>query len=112
MHITMVKKITAEGSPCRKCAEVEQRLAEGGFAKLIDRIVIADEREPGGEGMQLAKKYRVELAPFFIVETDTGEIKIYPVYFHFLKEILQSGAREQQAAADILDADPALVDYI
>jgi len=112
VHITMVKKITADGHPCRKCAEVEQRLINDNFDKLIDRIVIADEREPGSEGMQLAQKYRVELAPFFIVETDTGEIKIYTVYFRFLKEILQSEATEQQAVADMLDADPALVDYI
>ncbi|MGH8579668.1 MAG: hypothetical protein ACREVK_05930 [Gammaproteobacteria bacterium] len=51
--ITLVKKITADGLPCRKCAEVEVRLRESGLWARIDRVVIADKRDSDSEGMRL-----------------------------------------------------------
>lgn len=89
MHIKLVKKIKADGTPCRKCLEVEQRLKDAGLLSRIDQIVIADEADPQSEGMRLAKQYKVEAAPFFIVETDSGKISVYTIYFKFLKEVLQ-----------------------
>lgn len=111
MHVTFVKKLTADGSPCRKCAEVERRLNTSGLASSIDSTVIADERDPDSEGMRLAKHYQVDTAPFFLVRTDDGEIRIYTIYFRFVKEVLQAKTTEQEAAADILDSQPDL-DYI
>ena len=90
MHIIMVKKILADGSPCKKCAEVEQRLQQANLSKHINQIVIADERDPESEGMQLAKKHKVDIAPFFIVEKDDGTTDIYTIYFKFVKEVLES----------------------
>ena len=103
MHITLVKKIKADGSPCRKCAEVQERLEKEG---LIDRI--ADERDPQSEGMQLAEKYAVDRAPFFVVTKDDGNIEIYTVYFKFVNEVLNQKASEEDAARDILDDNPDL----
>ena len=68
MTISMIKKIKADGSLCRKCAEVEKRLGDAGLAGRIDKIIIADERNPESEGMRLAAQYKVDRAPFFIVE--------------------------------------------
>ncbi len=51
MHITFVKKIKADGNPCRKCAEVQSRLEKDGHIDKIDRTVIADERDTDSEGM-------------------------------------------------------------
>lgn len=90
MKITLVKKIKADGSPCAKCADVENRLVKGDHMLSIDEVIVADERDPDSKGMQLARQYSVELAPFFIVESDSGQIEIYTVYFKFLKEVLQS----------------------
>ena len=111
MHITMVKKIKHDGSPCRKCAEVEQRLQESGLLNRIDQILIADERDPQSEGMLLAKQHQVELAPFFIVEDEDGSVRIYTVYFRFIKEVLNSQTSAQEEAAEILDNNPD-VDFI
>lgn len=111
MHITMVKKVKADGSPCRKCAEVETRLEESGLRHKIDQIVIADERDPDSEGMQLAKKHQVELAPFFIVNDENGIEHVYTVYFRFLKEILQKESSESEEIAELMDKNPDL-DYI
>lgn len=90
MRITMVKKIKLDGSPCRKCAEVEERLQTDNYIDRIDQIIIADERDPSSEGMQIAERYSVDRAPFFMVEEAGEEAKIYTVYFKFLKEILRA----------------------
>lgn len=90
MHISFVKKIMADGKPCRKCADVEQRLRDADLFDKIDQVVIAYEDDPESEGMQLAKQYKVESAPFFIVENDDGATEVYTIYFKFLKEVLNT----------------------
>lgn len=111
MKISMVKKIKEDGSPCRKCAEVEKRLEDAGLANRIDHIIIADERDPESEGMRLAAQYEVERAPFFIVEEEDKPPRIYTVYFRFLKEILNTDASERDKITDIMDQNTDL-DYI
>ncbi|MGY8814862.1 MAG: hypothetical protein ACKVHQ_09105 [Gammaproteobacteria bacterium] len=111
MKITLVKKILSDGSPCKKCIEVESRLSKSGHLDRIDSVVIADERDLDSEGMLLAKKHNVTLAPFFIVEDFQGNVKIYTVYFKFLKEILDTKSTEAEEIADIMDNNPDL-DYI
>lgn len=108
MQITLVKKILADGSPCRKCAEVQERLEKEGLLDRIDATVIADERDSDSVGMQLAKQYQVERAPFFIVEEEGSEPMIYTVYFKFVNEVLKQETSEQDAAKDIMDNNPDL----
>lgn len=84
----MVKKIKADGSPCRKCADVEQRLMNAGYMERIDAVVIADERDAESAGMQLAREHGIDRAPFFIVEDEEGNTRIYTIYFQLLKEVL------------------------
>lgn len=103
MRITLIKKIKADGSACRKCADVEKRLRDAVLFDRIDRVVIADERQPESEGMQLARNHNVEVAPFFIVEDDDGAVRIFTVYFRFLKEVLRAGTDESEEMADIMD---------
>ncbi len=111
MKITLVKKIKADGSECRKCVEVSQRLEDAGLMSRIDEVVIADERDASSPGMQLAARLQVERAPFFIVTGDDGEERVYTVYLRFLREVLQSGVSAVDEAAEILDQNPDL-DYI
>lgn len=110
-HITMVKKILADGSACRKCAQVESRLVEAGLRDRIDEVVIADERDPGSAGMLLAAKHRISQAPFFIVRDAQGNETVHTVYFRFIKEVFNRNASEAEAAADIVDSNPDL-DFI
>ncbi len=105
MKITFVKKIKADGSACRKCAEVQSRLEKDGHIGQIDHTIIADERDINSEGMQLAKQYSINQAPFFIVENDGAEAIIYTVYFKFVNEVLNAVTSEEEAAKDILDAN-------
>ena len=111
MHITMVKKIMKDGSPCRKCADVLTQLEENKLLDRIDQIVVADERDPNSEGMILAKEHNVDLAPFFVVEEDSQETKIYTVYFKFVKEVLSEQMSEQEEIKEIMQQNPD-IDFI
>jgi len=101
MHVTFVKKIKLDGSPCRKCVEVEDRLHSAGLMTRIDRVVIADERDATSEGMRLAAERGVDAAPFFIVDDD-GKKLIYTSYVKLLKEVLETKTTEEEEAKDIL----------
>ena len=92
MKITLVKKILADGSPCAKCRDVQQKLEENDQLQFIDQTLIADVRDEQSPGMQLAKKYGVDRAPFFLVEKDGQEPQVYTVYFKLVKEVLPLAA--------------------
>jgi hypothetical protein len=86
----MVKKVLADGSPCRKCADVMAKLEQSGHIERIAKIVIADETDPNSEGMKLAREYNVDRAPFFIVQEDNRAAKIYTVYYKLVLEVLDA----------------------
>ncbi len=110
MKITFVKKILADGQPCQKCAEVQERLEKLGQLARMDQVLIADERDPHSAGMKLARKLKVTRAPFFVVETKE-DTKVYTVYFKFVKEILGATAGNSEEAKEILRDNPDL-DFI
>ena len=111
MHITMVKKIMKDGSPCRKCADVLTQLEENKLLDKIDQIIVADERDPDSEGMILAREHKVDLAPFFVVEEEGQAAKIYTIYFKFVKEVLSEELSEQQEVKEIMQQNPD-IDFI
>jgi hypothetical protein len=87
-HITLVYKQKSDGRLCRTCSEVKALLRRDGFEARIDRTVIADERDPEGEGWELARRYCVRSAPFFLVEQD-GVPRIYASYPRLVRDVLQ-----------------------
>ncbi|WP_163833727.1 hypothetical protein [Spartinivicinus ruber] len=89
VKITLVKKVMADGSPCKKCADVLQRLEKSGYIQHIDHIVEAHENDSTSEGMQLAQTLQVDKAPFFIVEQADGQQVVYTVYFKLVQEVLK-----------------------
>ena len=103
MKITMVKKVFADGSPCKKCGEVEEKMRAAGQLQRIDRVVIADEANDQSEGMLLAAEHNIDRAPFFIVERDGQQTEIYTVYFKFVKEVLDSETSEEEEIAEIMN---------
>ena len=108
MKITLVKKILADGSPCKKCGDVISRLEDSGQMARIDEVLIADERDPTSAGMVLAEEHKVNRAPFFIVEHDNGKVDIYTVYFKFVKDVLDQKTEEKDELKEILDNNPDL----
>ncbi len=102
MKITLVKKILADGSPCKKCDDVLQKLNESGQMAHIDEVLVADERDAESAGVQLAQKLNVERAPFFVVEKDGEEPVVYTVYLKFVKEVLNAKSDDSEEAQEIL----------
>ena len=107
MHITFVKKILADGNPCAKCGDVEQRLNDSGLINRIDEVVVADERDPTSVGMALASELGVERAPFFVVR-DADEIRVHTVYFKFVKQELGGAVSDAAADQETLRDNPEL----
>ncbi|WP_188151241.1 hypothetical protein, partial [Teredinibacter waterburyi] len=103
MTITLVKKILADGTPCKKCGDVLAKLESSGQMSAIDRIVIADERDPSSEGMVLAQQHDVNRAPFFLIEEEGKETQIYTVYMKFVKEVLEQKTEEKDELREIME---------
>ncbi len=101
-RITLVKKIKADGSACRKCGDVLERIGRDDVWERIDRVVVADERDPASEGMRLAARHQVERAPFFIVERPGEPARIYTVYMRLLREVLQREGDERAEVAELM----------
>lgn len=110
MRITFVKKILANGEPCGKCADVESRLERDGYKNRIDRIVIADERDPDSEGMRIATDLGISRAPFFLVE-EPSKTTVYDIYFKFVNDVMKAKTSDVESARDLLHQNPDL-DYI
>jgi hypothetical protein len=104
--ITFVKKILADGTPCGKCRDVEDRLTSGNHWSAITRVVVADERDPNSEGMVLAAQLGVDRAPFFIVETPSKTVA-YTVFLKFVKDVLGAATQTDDAQL-ILATNPDL----
>ncbi len=103
MTITLVKKILKDGSPCKKCGDVLNKLEQNNQMQFIDSVVIADERDDQSAGMQLAKQYDVDRAPFFIVENEGEAAVIYTIYMKFAKEVLNQKTQEADELKEIMD---------
>ena len=108
MKITFVKKINLDGSFCKKCAEVQQKMDDAGQNEMIDEVLIADERAPSSPGMELASLFQVERAPFFLVEREGEAPVIYTVYFKFVKEVHNQKTQEKDELKEILNDNPDL----
>jgi phosphoadenosine phosphosulfate reductase len=107
MHVTMVKKRLASGEPCKKCIQAEELLKNRGLWDRVDGVVWADESDPSSPGMQLAARFGVQLAPFFVVREDDGTEKVYESVLHVIKERLDSKAtpitKVEAPAPDTID---------
>jgi phosphoadenosine phosphosulfate reductase len=76
MRVTMIKKRFADGRTCEKCTQAEELLRRRGLFGHVERVVWAEEADPGSEGMRLASEHGISLAPFFLVEND-GQTTVY-----------------------------------
>jgi hypothetical protein len=84
MKITMVKKLLEDGSECKKCREVTERLEAHNEMGRIDHVAYADVNQPDSEGFKLAERHGIDITPFFIVEEDGNET-VYKTYLELRK---------------------------
>src|SRR5450432_3205877 len=98
MRVTMVKKQLLSGEPCKKCVDAEALLKARGLWSRIDEVVWAVEGDADSAGMKLAARYKVDLAPFFVLEQEGAEPRVYTSTLLFIKEALGGGASAPLAA--------------
>jgi hypothetical protein len=100
MHVTMVKKKLADGSDCRKCAEVTAFLAARGLWERVDEVVWAHENDPDSPGMVLGRRLGVERAPFFVVRDERGE-SVYTSALQLIQERFRQDVSTTERARDV-----------
>jgi len=96
----MVKKKMADGSDCRKCAEVTEFLKTRGLWERIDEVVWARENDPSSPGAQLGALLGVERAPFFVVR-DGGDEKVYKSVLQLIQERFGEAVTTAERARDV-----------
>jgi hypothetical protein len=92
------EKNLRDGSPCKKCGEVLERMEKDDQLRRMDEILVADERDPGSDGMLLAAELGVERAPFFVVTRDDGSRQVYTVYLQFVKKCCLSRWKKKMSS--------------
>jgi hypothetical protein len=90
----MVKKIHQDGSECKKCKEVNDRLNENNEMQFIDHIAYAEEGNTNSEGYQIAQKHGVSIAPFFVV-SEEGKETVYKTYLQLRKQVFNKQPDEK-----------------
>lgn len=97
--VLFVKKVLADGEPCRKCRDVETRLHKDGLMRHLDEILTAREDEPESRGNRLARRLRVTRAPFFVIRHSDGREQVIESYLSFKRWFSQV----EEGAADLVD---------
>lgn len=92
VRVTMVKKMMTTGEYCQKCQDVQERLKKSGYITKIDHFVDYIEDDGGSEGALLADFYQIDKTPFFIVEEEGKEARIFTIYFKLVKEVFEKQA--------------------
>jgi len=98
--ITMVKKLLADGTPCRKCARAEELLRARGAWARIDEVLIFHESQPEGEGARLAQRHEMTSAPFFVVREDADE-RVYSSTLELLARLREPRTPVPQPDGDL-----------
>lgn len=105
MRVTMVKKRFASGETCKKCIQAEELLKSRGLWSRIDEVVWADEADPGSEGMRMAARLAVTLAPFFVVREDGGGETVYESVLKLVGERLKPAGPDPASSTAASQAD-------
>lgn len=106
VRITMVKKRLANGDPCEKCAQTEEMLKRRGLWERIDEVLWAIEGEDDSPGAQVAAEYGVKLAPFFVVQDESGAQTVVTSALQLVRNHLD-GAPAVEPPARTTGVDPA-----
>lgn len=107
LTVLFVKKVLADGEPCRKCREVEERLRKDGLMPRVDAVLLARDDDPDSPGASLAGRHGVQRAPFFVLRFPDGEERVIESYLAF-KQWFSSSETTVRDLADTVDEHPDL----
>ena len=98
----MVKKQLASGQPCEKCAQAEEMLRRRGHWDRIDEVVWVVEGDATSPGARLAVRHGGELEPFFIVQGDDGDERVFTSALRLVRDCFPA-APGRRPASEPLD---------
>lgn len=75
-------------------------LEQRGLLGRVSEVVWADEAEPNSPGMLLAREFGVDVAPFFILESDAGDRSVVTSVIQVAKLLAQGSQAASKSAAD------------
>ena len=110
MKTMVVKEIKLDGTLCLRSKNAIKTLQDLNVMDTIDRIIAVSEKDPSSEGWSLVEKYNSNIAPFFIVEEDSGT-RVYNGVFHYLREFLKLDIPDEKEVMEMMDQNPDL-DFI
>lgn len=73
MAVIMVKKVLEDGSYCRKCNDVSEKMKRDGVEDYIGYTAEAHVLDSESEGSRIARHFGVVTAPFFLTRTAKDE---------------------------------------
>lgn len=85
--VIMVKKLLTSGEPCPKCVQAQELLERRGLWDQIDEVVWAKEADSSSAGVQLAREYGVDLAPFFVVRESDASDRVYTSTLRLISDL-------------------------
>lgn len=74
LAVIMVKKKLTDGEWCRKCKDVAEMMVADDMEKFVGHVAVADASDGSSEGVELAKRFEVATAPFFLIRTREEQI--------------------------------------
>jgi hypothetical protein len=96
----MVKKRLEDGRECRKCAQATEQLKHRGLWQRIDEVVEARDGDASSPGAQLAARFGIDTAPFFVVRDDGGE-QVYTSVMRLIQDRLGTAVSDTERARAI-----------
>lgn len=115
LAVIMVKKLTEDGTFCRKCIDVAGKIEADGLTERIGHTLVANVLDQESEGVVLAKHFGVATAPFFLVrdlatEQAKGEWSVMNSYLQLRKRLEKAAdvvLASKETAADPVREDEA-----
>ena len=100
--VIIVKKKTTDGNWCKKCIDIGKKIEEDGLDRFIGHTAVADLSNTTmiSEGIALARKFKVNTAPFFLlrskIEEQAGQNwTVVQSYLELKKILLKTVSNEQ-----------------
>ena len=112
MAVIMVKKVLEDGSYCRKCNDVSEKMKVDDVEQYVGYVAEAHVLDPESEGSRLAKHFGVVTAPFFLTRTISDqqkgeEWKVVRSYLQLRKQLQNaSSAVEERVLAAESEVEP------
>jgi len=83
--VVMVKKRLKDGSDCRRCKQISERIEKDKFGSHISETIFVEEGKNDSDAAKLSKQFKMRTAPFFVIKYDDDHVEAVESYFKLKK---------------------------